>query len=208
MTRHFTALGIALLVTFSLFYLMQYLISGTYSQIHRSETSKTIDIIRLKRAEESIVKQRILPEPPQEVKPPSPLLAPNKTNTKPTLTAPALSIPLPGIPSFDLKTTLVAGVNTEIASPSQSSEVIALLKVEPDYPRQAARQGTEGWVKLEFTIIEDGTVTDVKVLEASPKRIFDKSAIRAIQRWKFKPRISNGRAVKQQAIQTIEFKLK
>lgn len=208
MTRYLTAFGIAALVTISLFYLMQYLISGKYAQLTRSDTRNTIDIIRLKREENSVTKQRLLPEPPKEPESPSPLPTPQKSTQQLALAAPTLSLPLPGIPSFDLNQNLLANVNAEIALPTQSNEVVALLKVEPDYPRQAARQGTEGWVKLEFTVLEDGTVTDVKVLDANPKRIFNKSAIRAIQRWKFKPRLVNGKATRQQVVQLIEFKLK
>jgi protein TonB len=207
MPRYFTAFGIALCFTISLFYLMQYLISGKHSALAFSQSTNTIDIIRLKRSEDISTKLRRLPDPPKDpVAPTSPLKL-VKTTSKPALTAPDFKLPLPGIPSLDLNRILLSGVNTSIASPNENNEVIALLKVEPKYPRKAARQGLEGWVKLEFTVLEDGTVSNVKVLDASPKRVFNKSAKRAILRWKFKPRIVNGSPVKQQAVQTIEFKL-
>ncbi len=207
MARYFTAFGIAALVTISLFYLMQYLISGKQSPLTIPQSTNTFDIIRLKRTEEVVTKQRQLPEPPKEPVAPTTLPQLAKTNTKPALITPAFKLPLPGIPSLDLKQDLLTGVSTEIAAPQENSEVVALLKVEPDYPRKAARQGIEGWVKLAFTVLEDGSVSDIKVLDASPKRIFDKAAKRAIIRWKFKPRVVNGHAVKQQAVQIIEFKL-
>ena len=108
---------------------------------------------------------------------------------------------------MQLQRDLLTGVSTELATPKENSEVVALLKVEPKYPRKAAIEGIEGWVKLKFTILEDGSVTNIKVAASNPRRIFDKSAKRAIKRWKFKPRIVNGKAVKQTAIQTITFKL-
>ncbi|MCI0507482.1 MAG: energy transducer TonB [Gammaproteobacteria bacterium] len=197
----------AALVTTSLFYLMQYLISGKHSPLTINQSTNTFDIIRLKRAEDVVTKQRRLPEPPKEPAVPTTLLQPAKTSSKPELITPAFKLPLPGIPSLDLKRDLLTGVSTEIAAPQENNEVIALLKVEPDYPRQAARQGIEGWVKLAFTVLEDGSVADIEVLDASPKRVFDKSAKHAIMRWKFKPRVVNGQAVKQQAVQVIEFKL-
>jgi protein TonB len=62
-------------------------------------------------------------------------------------------------------------------------------------------------VKVEFTITEVGTVKDARVLEAKPSRVFNRSAIRAILRWKFKPRIIDGIAVERRATQTIDFSL-
>ena len=207
MTRYLPAFGIAVLVTISLFYLMQYLISGKHSPVAHNEIINTIDIIRLKRAEDIATKQRKLPDPPKE--PVAPTSSPKftKTTNKPLLVSPNFKLPLPGIPSLELKRDLLTGISTEISAPKENSEVTALLKVEPEYPRKAARQGIEGWVKLEFTVLEDGTVSDIKILDASPKRVFNKSAKRAITRFKFKPRVVNGKPVKQKAIQVIEFKL-
>ncbi|WP_455220492.1 energy transducer TonB [Kaarinaea lacus] len=207
MARYFTAFGIAALVTISLFYLMQHLISGKHSPLTINQSASTFDIIRLKRAEDVVTKQRQLPEPPKEPVAPTTFPQLAKANTKPELITPAFKLPFPGIPSLDLKHDLLTGVSTEIAAPQENSEVVALLKVEPDYPRKAARQSIEGWVKLAFTVLEDGSVSDIKVLDASPKRIFNKAAKRAIMRWKFKPRVVNGQPVKQQAVQIIEFKL-
>ena len=194
-------------MTISLFYLMQTLIAGKHSPLAFNQSADTFDIIRLKRTEDIATKQRQLPDPPKEPVTPTTFPKLATTTDKPVLTTPNFKLPLPGIPSLDLKRDLLTGVSTEIAAPQENSEVIALLKVEPDYPRKAAQQGIEGWVKLEFTVQEDGKVTDIKVLEAEPRRIFDKAAKRAIERWKFKPRMVNGKAVKQQAIQVIEFKL-
>ncbi len=88
-----------------------------------------------------------------------------------------------------------------------SGDIIALLRVEPAYPRKAARNGEEGWVKLEFTITEQGTVIDPVVLDARPRRTFNRSAVAAIRQWRFKPRVVGGRAVPVRATQVIEFNL-
>jgi protein TonB len=75
------------------------------------------------------------------------------------------------------------------------------------YPRDAAMQGVEGWVKVEFTITEIGTVKDPRVIDADPPRIFNREALRAILKWKFKPRVVDGVAVERQATQIIDFNL-
>lgn len=82
-----------------------------------------------------------------------------------------------------------------------------LIRIPPVYPRRAAAKGIEGWVKLGFTVLETGDVSDVKVLSAKPTRIFNRAAIKAISSWKFRPKIANGKPVQQHATQTITFKL-
>ena len=92
-------------------------------------------------------------------------------------------------------------------APGLEDEVVALFKLSPKYPRKAARAGKEGWVKLEFTITRDGNVTDAAVVDARPRRLFDRAALRAIRKWRFKPKIKSGKPVARRATQVIEFKL-
>lgn len=82
-----------------------------------------------------------------------------------------------------------------------------IKKVDPVYPQRALRQRMEGWVELSFTVTTSGDVTGVEVVNAQPKREFDREAIRALQQWKFKPRIENGKAVQASARQRLEFRL-
>jgi TonB family protein len=90
---------------------------------------------------------------------------------------------------------------------SGSDEVIPLLRIDPAYPRKAAQSGKEGWVRIEFTITEHGTVVDPVVVEARPRRIFNRSALTAIRKWQFKPRLADGKPVSRKASQVIEFNL-
>ena len=84
---------------------------------------------------------------------------------------------------------------------------IPVLRIEPVYPRKAARNRKEGWVKLAFTITERGTVIDPVVLESRPRRLFNRSAVAAIRKWRFKPKLIDGAPVSTRATQVIEFKL-
>jgi len=84
---------------------------------------------------------------------------------------------------------------------------IPLLRIEPAYPRKAARNRKEGWVKLAFTITERGTVIDPEVLESRPRRLFNRSAMAAIRKWKFRPKVIDGTPVPTRATQVIEFNL-
>jgi len=86
-------------------------------------------------------------------------------------------------------------------------DVVPLVRINPQYPRDAAMNQIEGYVTIEFTITETGSVRNPRVIDARPPRVFDREAIRAILRWKFKPRVIDGVAVERQAIQTLDFTL-
>jgi protein TonB len=60
-----------------------------------------------------------------------------------------------------------------------------IKRVEPQYPAEAARSGTTGFVELEFTVAGDGKVSKVSVLNAKPARTFESSAVRAMKQWEF-----------------------
>lgn len=76
-----------------------------------------------------------------------------------------------------------------------SGEAMPVIQISPQYPIAAARDGKEGYVVVEFDISTLGTVINAKVIEAEPKRVFDKSAIQAIKGWKYKPKIEQGNPV-------------
>ena len=49
--------------------------------------------------------------------------------------------------------------------------------------------------------------TQVVVIDSKPPRVFNREAIRAILKWKFKPRVIDGVAVDRTATQIIDFSL-
>ncbi|MFB8829927.1 energy transducer TonB [Azotobacter sp. CWF10] len=87
------------------------------------------------------------------------------------------------------------------------SDVMPLNDVRPRYPQMALRRGIEGHVKLAFTINRAGAVENIRVLEASPRNVFEREARSAAARWRFAPRIENGLAVDREAVKTLHFKI-
>ena len=83
-----------------------------------------------------------------------------------------------------------------------------IVRINPKYPTSAARDGIEGWVQLSFNISPTGEVIDATVVNSEPKRIFDREALRAIKRWKYRPKVIEGVAQLQtgQTVQ-LDFKL-
>lgn len=61
----------------------------------------------------------------------------------------------------------------------------ALEQVAPRYPAIAMRRRVEGFVEVQFTVMPDGSVTNVSVTRSDPRNMFDREAINAMQRWRF-----------------------
>jgi protein TonB len=85
----------------------------------------------------------------------------------------------------------------------QDRDVIPLVRVPPEYPAREASRGTEGWVKVQFSITATGSVRDAMVVDADPKSVFDDAALRAIARWRYNPSIEGGVAVERVGLQTL-----
>jgi TonB family protein len=60
-------------------------------------------------------------------------------------------------------------------------------KVMPNYPEDAEYRGIIGFCATEFTIEPDGSVSNIKVTQSSPKGEFEKVTIDALKRWTFEP---------------------
>ena len=73
-------------------------------------------------------------------------------------------------------------------------EHIPIVKVQPVYPNQAARRGIEGYVILSFTILPSGATANAEVIESHPSGVFNNSALKAVQRFKYKPKVVDGEA--------------
>ena len=81
---------------------------------------------------------------------------------------------------FGINSTVVAE-NTE----EQLSEAKPSVIVQPMYPRKAAEEGVEGWVKFEFDVDQYGHPYNVALVAAEPRRVFERDARRVIYQWEF-----------------------
>ena len=106
-------------------------------------------------------------------------------------------VALPEVPAAARAAVDASGTSLDTLQP--------LVTRDPVYPAQALRNGIEGWVQMEFTITETGTVRDVEVLGSAPRGIFDTAATEAIATWRFRPRVVNGRPVAQRSDVTLRF---
>lgn len=126
-----------------------------------------------------------------------------------TPTAPATPEPevaTPASPTTTTTTTSRPATPPASALP-QVRDARLLTRVEPEYPREALRGRQQGWVEVEFTVGRDGSVSDVQVVAARPPRVFDRAAVRAMQDWRFEPRVENGEPVASRLRQRFDFSL-
>ncbi|MBW2420527.1 MAG: energy transducer TonB, partial [Deltaproteobacteria bacterium] len=87
-------------------------------------------------------------------------------------------------------------------------DVVPLVRIELQYPMGAKQRGVEGWVELMFTITRAGTVTDIVVTASKPGTVFNRSAVQAVSRWKYNPKVVDGSAVDRPGVrQRITFQL-
>jgi protein TonB len=203
------AAGGGITATFLLFLLMHMLISGEQGFTGAMESGGIVDFIRVREEEIIRVKKRALPEepPPPDRPPPPPQIQLADQAAEPSPVALDM-----GIPTIAVPVTTGNGPNIgpyigrwSPGDPAAEGDVIPIVRIDPEWPRQALIEGTDGWVEVEFTILPDGSVEDPVVTASEPPRLFDRNALRAILRWKFKPRIIEGEAVSRRAAQRIDF---
>jgi periplasmic protein TonB len=60
---------------------------------------------------------------------------------------------------------------------------------------------------MEFIVNPDGTVRNVRIVSANPPGVFEQAAITAALKWKFKPKVVDGKPVQQKGVQPMVFKL-
>lgn len=205
--RFIASTSLGLFVALMLFWVMHTLISGT-SDIKRSDDSAVrLDFIKVDQDELENVKKRTPPpepEPPEKPPPPPKITVDNPDQ-------PARNMPKMDMPRISLGLTSGSGPylgRWSAGDPGAEGDIIPIVRIEPQFPREALLKGINGWVEVEFTIEPDGSVSNPKVVDSQPPRIFDRNALRAIYKWKFKPRIVDGKPVARRAKQRMDFTVK
>jgi protein TonB len=197
---------VAIGVTFGLFLFMHKLISSGNDDRAELDAIAGIHFGPVEIPDDIATKSRRKPPkpPPPKDPPPPPKMQISKMDQQvqnmPQMDLPNLDVPMVGGEGMFIG-------NFQQVDQKAEGDIIPVVVIRPMYPREAAMNGTEGWVEVEFTITEVGTVKDPKVIDAKPPRIFNREAIRAILKWKFKPRVIDGVAVERRATQIIDFNL-
>ncbi len=202
MMRHLVSAALGLLVTAGLFFLMQHLISMGDAEVKDRVVGKVIDFVRVRPQTPIEQKKRELPNRPPPAEQPS---APQLKMSQPSGLSAAEGGGVMSVaamaPSADMLKPKIRG-GPQLGPPTTTdAPAIPLVRVEPQYPPNAARKGIQGWVRMRFDISPEGKVVNPVVVAASPPGVFDTYALRAIKKWKYRPKIVKGSAVARRGVQ-------
>jgi protein TonB len=77
-----------------------------------------------------------------------------------------------------------------------SSGAVEVSRPMPAYPVNAHKDGNHrGRVLIGYDVAADGTVQDIKVLSAYPVQVFTRTAVSAVQKWRYMPGATDKRMV-------------
>lgn len=194
------------IVTVALFYLMQALIAGGRSPMTRNEAIQLVNFVRIKQPMRVETKELEPKKPPPPDQPPPPM---RQTFNHVSVAKVGYRMSTP-----DLKVnSTVKGGDFNISD----SDYLPLVKVQPIYPERAVTHGFSGWVIVKFTVTPSGTVANPAVVKDcawiqppgyqggnchdSPNPIFDSASIRAALKFKYKPRIIDGKPIQTEGVE-------
>lgn len=194
MVRFLVSLLLGAAVTFVLFVFMAYLISSSDRSKEEPQENIIVEINTTPPKTNAQQRNRVPPPPPPPPKVPPKPQAPepepsNATQGGITFNAPGLNL-----------SSSIDGLAAPGAGFMRDGEATPIVRINPKYPPQASRDGIEGWVKLSFTINEIGGVEDVEVIDAEPRRIFDREAKRALRKWKYRAKVVDGKPQRQEGL--------
>lgn len=175
------------------------------TQIQRTHTRKS-DLVQV------LISTRKPPPPPSEDRDKPMEQAPvkkefqNKTSQS-RRTRPKFDVPRA---SLSMGTGSIGGIEIDVVSDFKVSDSLfmsaftptqvdqpprAIRTFPPQYPYLAKRDNIEGRVMLKFVVDTDGLPRETQVEESEPEGVFDEAAMKALERYRFKPAIKNGKAV-------------
>ena len=177
--RYVSAISSGTLITFALLYAMQGLIALQPAAESDVRSPNIVDWIHLQREEP--------PPPPAE----------------PEFTKEMISkapVPPSGTPSetdgtgfyIPIGPTTPAPVDTRLDRiRDPDGPLISIVRVQPAYPANAEARGLEGWVDVRFDVLTNGQVANI-IVTASSDRLFERAAIRAAQKFRFRAPVVDG----------------
>lgn len=188
--RYASAISTGTCMTFALLFIMQSLI--TLQPGVQVETRPRHLLMPVPRIEE---------KPPKTIENIPPIEKLTRTEQPPARPQRTTSQTTVGVP---LPTPVAPTNGKEIPGPGLYNDgpLVALVRVSPVYPTRALSQGLEGTVLVQFDVTANGQVVNVVVVESS-NSLFERPAIQAAERFKFKPRVIDGVALDSYGIRNL-----
>ena len=189
--KYAAGVGLSVIITTVLFFIMVILISLGDSGMKEDTSVKLADIVMPERQIDTFMTEVEKPEKPEEQ--PEDIAQPD--------------VDLQPLTGLDVTISKPKAQKMTGGSFFRDGEYIPLFKVTPIYPRRAQERGTQGYALVKFTITESGTVENVEPVEGfcgdptnpdtefRPCTMFNSASSRAALKLKYKPKIVDGKAV-------------
>lgn len=200
---------LATLVMLALFWLMQWMIRPPEEPPVVERRFEGVELVRVE-PEQPERPQEISPtdEPPPPPGAPPPLARPNLPSVPvPQVAAPAPKVAVPLSLSGGQRITGAgfggfargAGSGSEgfgRGKGFKGRELVPLSTARPQMPQWACEKGIRGWVEVVFTVMPNGRVQNVRIVDAQPRGVYEAAAIESISNWIYEP-TGKAREVKQ-----------
>ena len=196
--RYAFSVVVGIVVTLSLLFLMNILIVTGKQALTKPRDRAKLEFVRVRR-NETLNVEDFTPE-----KPPKPPETPPETPPQ------EMDLIDPNAPTINIAAPTV-NADTSIGGPGSMNiaegDYLPIVRVAPVYPARALSRGLEGYVDLSFTVTTAGTTKDPVVIQ-STSSLFERAAIRAVLKFKYKPRVVDGVPVDVPNVKTrITFKI-
>ena len=191
MIRHIVGVLAGAVVTFGLLWLMRSVIANPDAATDSGIKGRVLDFVQVQEDQDVIIKNRVIKPPPPPDEPPPNLPKPTfDTDVSSGVEIGAVDV------NVDVDLSGTGGFSSD-------GEYLPIVKVLPIYPRRAQSRGISGYVLLQFVVTSTGTVRDPVVIEAKPPGIFDRAAINAALKFKYKPKVVNGSPIEVAGVRNL-----
>ena len=179
LTRFLTAAAAGMVMTACLIFVMNYLIEVSEAVESTPRPRMTLEFGRQVEEKDVVVKQppAVMPTPPV---PTPPLYPPTESIDGTDVIGVRMNVPAPP-----------GNIHVPPVLGTANNAIINIIAVQPNYPLVASQRGLEGHVIVVFDVTEMGTVSNVVIVESSSP-VFNKAAIDAAYRFRYKARMVDG----------------
>jgi protein TonB len=195
LVRFSGSLALGAITTFAIFAGMHNLIVQDIQRVPPADPFVLINAIMDELTDKHPVARVISPPPEIIAPPPSPEIIPNDSETDKTISIATFTSPNIGNEFTPVTFSL-------------DQQPRPMVRVSPNYPNKAARDGIEGFVTLSFSVNAQGEVEDIEIVNSEPRGIFERDARLALRKWKYQPKLESGTPVAMQGLLvTLDFNL-
>ncbi|MGA8205879.1 MAG: energy transducer TonB [Woeseiaceae bacterium] len=196
--RYAFSVVVGVIVTVALLFVMQLLIKTGKGALTTPRERAKLEFVRVRRNEQLNTEDYTPEKPPKP--PETPPETPPQDMDQIDPNAPTINV---AAPQVETDTNIGGPGGMNIAE----GDYLPIVRVAPVYPARALSRGLEGYVDLSFTVTATGTVRDPVILY-STSSLFERAALRAVLKFKYKPRVVDGVPVEVPNVKTrISFQI-